>query len=172
LNDSAANPPRPDVRISAVVLVVVIGLAACASSATNPVTVPVTPSPKGLPSPQAAPQSASTAPRASNGPTFAQLVGQKLLVRMDGTVPSTDLLGRIRRGEVGGVILLGANVTTRSAFIALTQMLHAAAAAGGQPRLLVAVDQEGGTVKRIPWAPPTLSASQVGAIGSIALARS
>jgi beta-N-acetylhexosaminidase len=105
----------------------------------------------------------STAPTAvAAGPTLAQLIGQKLVVRMEGLTPSADLLGRIRRGEVGGIILFGANVTTPSAMIALTAKLRAAAAAGGQPRLLIAVDQEGGSVKRIPWAPPTLSPPQMG----------
>ena len=105
-------------------------------------------------------------------PTLAQLIGQKLVVRMEGTKPSADLLGRIRRGEIGGVVLFGSNLTTRAALIALTAELHAAAREGGQPRFLIAVDQEGGPVKRIPWAPPTLSAPAMGRIGSAAVARS
>ena len=108
----------------------------------------------------------------SAGPTLAQMIGQKLVVRMDGITPSADLLGRIRRGEVGGVILLGFNITTPTALIALTRTLRAAAAAGGRPRLLIAVDQEGGSVKRISWAPPTLSPPQIGRIGSASIARS
>ena len=105
-------------------------------------------------------------------PSLARMIGQKLVVRMDGLTPSADLLGRIRRGEVGGVILFGSNITTRTALIALTGKLRAAAAAGGQPRLLIGVDQEGGSIKRIPWAPPTLSPPQMGRIGSTATARS
>ena len=50
-------------------------------------------------------------------PTLAQLIGQKLVVRMEGTTPSADLLGRIRRGEIGGVVLFGSNLTTRAALI-------------------------------------------------------
>ncbi|HET9615079.1 MAG TPA: glycoside hydrolase family 3 N-terminal domain-containing protein, partial [Candidatus Limnocylindrales bacterium] len=114
----------------------------------------------------------SPAPASAAGPTLAQLIGQKLIVRMDGTTPSADLLGRIRRGEVGGVILFGSNITTKTALIALTRQLHAAAAAGGQPRFLIAVDQEGGAIKRIPWAPPTLSPPQMGALRSTSTARS
>ena len=37
--------------------------------------------------------------------------------------------------------------------------------------MLVSVDQEGGSVKRIPWAPPTRSAPQIGATGSTSTAR-
>ena len=99
------------------------------------------------------------------------MIGQKLVVRMEGRTPSADLLGRIRRGEVGGVILFGANITTKAALITLTHSLRAAARAGGQPPLLIAVDQEGGTIKRIPWAPPTLSPPEMGKIGSASVAR-
>jgi beta-N-acetylhexosaminidase len=114
---------------------------------------------------------AGGSPSAAIAPTLAQLIGQKLVVRMDGVTPSADLLGRIKRGEVGGVILMGFNITTRTALIALTGKLRAAAAAGGQPRLLIAVDQEGGPVKRIPWAPPTLSAPAMGRLASTTVAR-
>ena len=105
------------------------------------------------------------------GPTLAQLVGQKLIVRMDGTTPSADLLGRIRRGEVGGVILFGANITTKAALVSLTHELHQAAVAGGEPRLLIAVDQEGVAIKRIPWAPPVLSPPAIGRLDSTSVAR-
>jgi beta-N-acetylhexosaminidase len=90
---------------------------------------------------------------------------------MSGTTPSADLLGRIKRGEVGGVILFGTNVTTADALRQLTAQLQKAAADGGQPLLLIATDQEGGTVKRIPWAPPTLSVPQMGQIGLASTAR-
>ena len=103
-------------------------------------------------------------------PGLQHLIGQKLVVRMDGVTPSTGLLGRIRRGEVGGVVLFGSNITTRAALIALTGRLRAAAA-GGQPPLLIAVDQEGGQIKRIPWAPPTLSPPQMSRAGGPSLAR-
>jgi len=93
------------------------------------------------------------------------------MVAMDGTVPSPSLLGRIARGEIGGVILFGRNLTTKAALVALTTQLHHAATAAGQPRLLIAVDQEGGAIKRIPWAPPTLSPPQMGALASTPIAR-
>ena len=104
-------------------------------------------------------------------PSLARLVGQKLVVRMDGSVPTASLLGRIGRGEIGGVILFATNVTTRTALIRLTAQLQSAAKVGGQPPLLIAVDQEGGSIKRIPWAPPTLSAPQMGRLDSMSVAR-
>ena len=95
-------------------------------------------------------------------PTVEQLVGQRLVIAMAGTEPSPSLLARIRAGEVGGVILFGANVRSASQVRALTRALRGAAAAGGRPRLLVAVDQEGGTFRRLRWAPPALPAAQLG----------
>jgi beta-N-acetylhexosaminidase len=93
------------------------------------------------------------------------MIGQKLVVKMEGATPSADLLDRIRRGEIGGVILFGANVTTPAALTALTARLQNVAAASDRPPLLIATDQEGGEIERIPWAPPTLSPPQMGAIG-------
>lgn len=104
--------------------------------------------------------------------TYAQLIGQKLMVAMSGTTASSDLLGRIQRGEVGGVILFGSNITGATQLAALTKSLRNAATLGGQPRLLIATDQEGGSVKRVPWAPPTLTVPQMGSLGSTSTATS
>jgi beta-N-acetylhexosaminidase len=109
--------------------------------------------------------------RASPAPTLTQIVGQKLIVAMDGTTPSASLLSRIRHGQVGGVILFGRNVTTAAALRALTKRLQDEATIGGQQPLLIAVDQEGGSIKRIPWAPPTLSPPQMGADGRASTAQ-
>jgi beta-N-acetylhexosaminidase len=107
---------------------------------------------------------------ATTTPTIAQLIGQKLVVAMSGTTPSASLLGRIQRGEIGGVILFGANITSAAQLRSLTDRLAAAAAAGGQPKLLITTDQEGGDVARLGWAPPTLSAPEMGALGSVTTA--
>lgn len=64
-------------------------------------------------------------------PTLEQLIGQKLMVPMSGRKVSAALARRVRRGEVGGVILLSRNVTTRSALGKLTRKLQRAAAQGG-----------------------------------------
>ena len=103
-------------------------------------------------------------------PSLEQLIGQKLMVRMGGTRPSSALLGRVRRGEVGGVVLLATNIRDRSQLRALTRRLQRAAHAGGQPPLLIALDQEGGDVKRVPWAPPTRSVPSMGATGDAGVA--
>jgi beta-N-acetylhexosaminidase len=111
-------------------------------------------------------------PAGAGGPTLRQLVGQKLMVAMSGTTPSADLLGRIERGEVGGVILFSFNISTAGKLRALSKKLAQAAAAGGQPPLLIATDQEGGLVKRVAWAPPTLSPPEIGDLGNPSTAAS
>lgn len=150
-------------RLGSLFVAMLIVSACVGQLPTATVAAAVPPRPASVPTVAGAPSAAV--------PTLEQLIGQKLVVRMEGRTPSADLLGRIRRGEVGGVILLGANVTTRTALIALTSKLRSAAAAGGQPPLLIAVDQEGGPIKRIPWAPPTLSAPQMGRDGRASVAR-
>jgi beta-N-acetylhexosaminidase len=95
-------------------------------------------------------------------PTLSQLVGQRIVVAFTGTTAGTRLLARIRAGHIGGVILFGSNIASPSQLKALTATLQKAAHDGGQPRLLITTDQEGGLVKRIPWAPPRHSAQQLG----------
>lgn len=104
-------------------------------------------------------------------PTLAQMVGQKLVVSMDGTTPSASLLNRVRAGKVSGVLIHRYNFGSAAQLRAITSKLQQAAAAGGRPKLLIAVDQEGGTVKTISWIPPTLSPPQMGALDSIETAR-
>jgi beta-N-acetylhexosaminidase len=76
---------------------------------------------------------------------------------------------RVRAGELGGVILFSENGTASAAVLRRTvARLQAAASAGHNAPLLIMTDQEGGEVKRLPWAPPALAPM---AIGSVALAR-
>jgi beta-N-acetylhexosaminidase len=68
--------------------------------------------------------------------------------------PTRRFLTRIRRGKMAGVIFLGNNWLTRSKVKHITAQLQGAACTRGEP-LLIALDQEGGIVKRLSWAPPT-----------------
>jgi len=112
---------------------------------------------------------AAAAPGATS-PPLARLVGARLVVGIDGTAASPSLLERVRRGQVGGVILMGSNVRNAPQVRALTASLRAAAIAGGNP-LLVMTDQEGGTVRRFRWAPPATSAEEIGRLREAAIRR-
>jgi beta-N-acetylhexosaminidase len=68
--------------------------------------------------------------------------------------PNRRFLTRIRNGKMGGVVLLGNGWLTRHTTATVTAELQQAACTRGEP-LLIAVDQEGGIVRRLAWAPPT-----------------
>jgi beta-N-acetylhexosaminidase len=93
--------------------------------------------------------------------SLPRVLGQMIVASFAGPTPSASLLGRIRAGQVGGVILFGDNVAgglaaTRS----LTSELQSAARNGGNPPLLIMTDQEGGEVNRLAG-PPTLAPSEM-----------
>ena len=102
------------------------------------------------------------------------LAGQHVIYSWPSSATPPDaLLNLTRAGLVGGVILFGENVDATETPKAL-QALKAAYNASPAPALLkkktgrtaqffVTTDQEGGEVRRIPGAQPTLSAKQMGA---------
>jgi beta-N-acetylhexosaminidase len=105
--------------------------------------------------------------RSSTQPTLSQLVGQTVIARMRGSAPSAAFLRRVRLGQIGGVVLFSDNYGAAGP-AALVAQLQQAASDGGQPPLLIAIDQEGGIVKRLPGS-PTLAPPQMTSAG---LARS
>jgi beta-N-acetylhexosaminidase len=120
--------------------------------------------PKARPAPVATPppeqQPAPVAPATARVP-LRRLIGQKLIVRMSGTSPSRQLLRRARNGQVGGVILFPENVGSAAQLRSLTRGLKQAAQAGGAAGFVIAVDQEGGPVKRLPAGPPNRAPAQI-----------
>jgi len=80
-----------------------------------------------------------------------ELVGQRFVVAIRGSSPSSTLLARVRRGEIGGVILFAVNVVSPAQLRRLTSTLQRAAREARRPPLLIAADQEGGRVRRLPW---------------------
>jgi beta-N-acetylhexosaminidase len=99
-----------------------------------------------------------------------KLLGQRIMVGLPGTTADPSLLDRIRKGRVGSVILFAQNISSRSQLIALTRSMQRASRQGGNPPLLIAVDQEGGQVKRLPNGPPDLSPPQIARRGSTKVA--
>lgn len=83
----------------------------------------------------------------------ADLLGQLVMIGFDGTKldgrRTAALVRAIREGRAGGVLLLEKNVASPSQIRKLTASLQETAAAGGQPTVLIAVDQEGGAVQRL-----------------------
>jgi len=110
----------------------------------------------------ASPVTSASGSDAAAPPTRAQMVGQRMIVAFSGTTAKPALLARIRAGQIGGVILFSQNIRSALQLRRLTARLQRAARAAGQPRLLIAADQEGGLVRRLPWAPPKASAEELG----------
>jgi beta-N-acetylhexosaminidase len=92
-----------------------------------------------------------------------RLIGQRLMVGFHGLTPPHDILRRAQRGQIGGVILYDTNVSSPAQVRALTARLQHAARRGRNPPLLIAADQEGGSIRRFFNAPPTRSAAEIGA---------
>lgn len=112
-----------------------------------------------------APSEAAPAPRRKRQ-RLERAVGAKMMTGMRGTFPDAGLLGRIRRGEVGGVIIMGENVSPQLA--EATRAMRRAARDGGGPGLLIATDQEGGEVRRLSTSPPTVDPATMGGQGRAA----
>jgi beta-N-acetylhexosaminidase len=102
--------------------------------------------------------------------SLVKLLGQRIMVTMSGLTPAATLLDDVRLGNVGGVIVYGPNIVSRTQLTSAIRSLQHAAKEGGNPPLLIAIDQEGGGVKRLPG-PPTLSPSQMVDTGKVSVAR-
>jgi beta-N-acetylhexosaminidase len=107
--------------------------------------------------------------------TVSPQLGQLLLVGFRGTEADADadLERLICQVRVGGILLFGRNVVDGAQVARLTARARELARACDAPRLLVAVDAEGGQVMRLgPTAgyTPTLSAAELGASNDLTLA--
>jgi beta-N-acetylhexosaminidase len=77
-------------------------------------------------------------------------VGEILMIAFPGTIPPGYVQRALRQGRASGVILFRANIPTPVVARALTRRLQRA----GRGRVLIAADQEGGSIRILGWAPP------------------
>jgi beta-N-acetylhexosaminidase len=94
--------------------------------------------------------------------TLEQQVGQVVVLSFAGTTAPEYVREALRERRVAGVILFGGNITSPAQLRALTAVLRRQ---GGRP--VVAVDQEGGPIRRVPWAGPAHSAPEQLAAGTV-----
>ena len=100
-------------------------------------------------------------------------VGQLLIVAFPGTRAPAYVLRALRDGGVAGVILFGGNAPSGGVVRALTASLRRASRAGGRPPPIICLDQEGGAIRTLRFAPSAVGqASQPtpGAAGAAAAA--
>jgi beta-N-acetylhexosaminidase len=141
-----------------------------AGSGTKPASSQaVEPAPGPTPTPAPNPQDpAATLP-------IEQLAGELVMTKLVGQQVNDDELDAIRSLHLGGIILFGPNVADETQLKRLTSQLNdarapAAAAAGLPTGVLISVDQEGGAIRNVPFAPPEQTQPSL-ASGSIADAR-
>jgi beta-N-acetylhexosaminidase len=96
---------------------------------------------------------------ASAAPSLQRVVGSTVMTALAGP-PRASFLARVRKGEVGGVILVG-HWQSSAQMAAVAGRLQSAACERGGP-LLIGVDQEGGWARRLPWAAPGETARELG----------
>ena len=77
--------------------------------------------------------------------TLEARIGQMLFAGFEGLEAPEYILGWLREGRLGGVILFARNVESPAQVAALTDSLQAAAPYGA----IISIDQEGGTVARL-----------------------
>ncbi|MGA7730069.1 MAG: glycoside hydrolase family 3 protein [Chloroflexia bacterium] len=101
-----------------------------------------------------------------------QQIGRRIIGSFAGHIPSPDTLASVRRGRVGGVTLYRhLNMHGPAQMRAMTAALQEAARQGGQPCLLIAADQEGGTLIALPGTTPFPGNMALGATRAPELAR-
>lgn len=104
--------------------------------------------------------------------SLAEKVGQMVMAGFPGTELGPEARRLIEEAKVGGVILMGRNLTTPAQVAGLTADLQALARrSGARAPLLIATDQETGEVGRLPEAAPFPGAMALGAAGSVELAQ-
>ncbi len=101
-----------------------------------------------------------------------RLAGELLVTGFDGPALSPRTEAALRAGERAGVILFRRNVPDVAALATISAAVQATVAGHGVEPLLVAIDEEGGRVSRLPAPEVKLPPMRrVGEAGDVALAR-
>lgn len=109
-----------------------------------------TPAPAKRPAATAAAEPRAAAVGAAEKLSLARQAGQLVVMRFNGPGPPAYVPRALHAGRAAGVILFKDNIASRSDLKRLIATLQRAA--GGSA--LVTTDQEGGTIRNLPWAGP------------------
>jgi beta-N-acetylhexosaminidase len=132
--------------LAALVLGAVIGAGAGEKPPPSPAAATPTPAP------------AERARAAVDRLSLEQQVGQMVILRFAGTTAPGYVRRALRDRRAAGVILFADNVISPVQLRTLTRQLQAP---------IVCVDQEGGEVRILPWAPPQAAAPDQAAAGTV-----
>ena len=128
---------------------------------------------EAITTPRAPVSKPADADRHRAGPSLEDLVGELVMTKLAGAAPTAEELRAVRSLQVGGIVLFGPSVVDQAQLRRLVEQLDAArrpsAARAGLPeRVLVSVDQEGGAIRNVPFAPPERTQPQLAAAGTAA----
>ena len=115
--------------------------------------------PKSGASPVPPPGHGGTPRAAADGLPLRRQVGQLLILSFHGLTAPAYVEHILGDGSAGGAILFGENVSSPGQLRGLTDALQRA----GRGSVLVAADQEGGTLRIVPFAGPAAGQPQIGA---------
>jgi beta-N-acetylhexosaminidase len=97
------------------------------------------------------------APQALQGLTPAQEAGSVIVLQFTGTAAPAYVRRALRQRRAAGAILFRHNIASPAQLRRLTRSLQRAA----RGRALLMLDQEGGEIRNISWAPPTSPPSSI-----------
>jgi beta-N-acetylhexosaminidase len=128
---------------------------------------PGKPPPRATPSASPAPAPSAAARRRAQAAVdklpLTRQVGRLVVLRFDGTSVPGYVREAVHTGRAAGAILFRDNVTDQATARRLTARLRR----GAVSTPIICVDQEGGTVRTLPWAAPARSAPRQEAAGSV-----
>jgi beta-N-acetylhexosaminidase len=106
-------------------------------------------------------------PEGASQLSLSEAVGQMFVVSISGTKPDHHIKKMIQERHIGGVILFPPNVKGLRQTQALVSRLQKLSMETSLSiPLIIAVDEEGGSVTRAPWIPPRPAAAVVGRSGN------
>lgn len=103
--------------------------------------------------------------------TLDEKAGQTLFISISGTTLTEQTKELLRQVKPGGIILFASNIHTEKQTQNLTAGLQEWIKELGLPPLFIAVDEEGGVVERISFAPVKYTQPQLGKIDSEEITR-
>lgn len=103
--------------------------------------------------------------------SLEEKVGQMMMVGYEGLQPGAEVTAAIQDKHIGAVILFGRNIESHEQVAASNAALQTLAAQAKQPsKLMIAIDQEGGSTRRFTDIGPYYSEPMIGEMGGEAAA--
>jgi beta-N-acetylhexosaminidase len=112
-----------------------------------------------------------SAQEGANRLSLSEAVGQMFVVGISGTKPDHHIKKMIQERHIGGVILSLPNIKgLRQTQTLVSRLQKLSMETSPSIPLIIAVDEEGGSVTRAPWIPPRPAAAVVGRSGNPGMA--